>query len=111
MQKDHIANISRRRFLIGTAAAGAGLTLGLYLPACSRKQPSPGEKAAAAAHATAQPTTELDFNAFVRVSPDNKVRVKVDLDHVWVGNGHTLKLLLDHIFYFVNKFFHESLLS
>ena len=85
MQKDHIANISRRRFLIGTAAAGAGLTLGLYLPACSRKQPSPGEKAAAAAHATAQPTTELDFNAFVRVSPDNKVTVIIK--HLEMGQG------------------------
>jgi isoquinoline 1-oxidoreductase beta subunit len=55
--------ISRRDFLIGTAAAGAGLSLGLYLPLVS------GEAQAAEA------TPEV--NAWVVIEPDDTVIIRI----------------------------------
>jgi isoquinoline 1-oxidoreductase beta subunit len=56
-------NVSRRRFLIGTAAAGAGLSLGLYLPVVGNK--------ADAAEATPE------VNAWVVIEPDDSVIIRI----------------------------------
>jgi len=88
MEKEQIINISRRRFLISSAAVGAGLTLGIVLPGCSRKQPpQTGEVSGTVAPAgTAQPASaEMDFNAFVRVSKNNEVTVIIK--HLEMGQG------------------------
>jgi isoquinoline 1-oxidoreductase beta subunit len=63
--------LSRRRFLQGSAVAGAGLVIGVRLPL-------PG-RAAAAAPGTLAP------NAFVRVAPDNSVTVIAK--HIEFGQG------------------------
>ncbi|MCG6897843.1 MAG: molybdopterin-dependent oxidoreductase [Thiocapsa sp.] len=56
-------NISRRNFLIGSAASGAGLSLGLYLPLG-------GHKALAAEHAP-------EVNAWVVIEPDDTVVIRI----------------------------------
>ncbi len=84
MQKDQVINISRRRFLVGTATVGAGLTLGIYLPGCGRKQEAPTEQVSTISP-TLEPAAALEFNAFVRVSPDNKVTVIIK--HLEMGQG------------------------
>ena len=58
--------ISRREFLIGTAAAGAGLSLGLYLPV--------GISEALAAETTA---TTPEVNAWVVIEPDDTVVIRI----------------------------------
>ena len=55
--------ISRRDFLIGTAAAGAGLSLGLYLPF--------GPRTASAADRTPE------VNAWVVIEPDDTVTIRI----------------------------------
>ena len=64
----------RRRFLITSLSAGAGLTLGVYLPASSRagQQPEAGP-----GKAGGDVVAESRFvpNAFVRITPDNRVIV------------------------------------
>jgi isoquinoline 1-oxidoreductase subunit beta len=59
---DQPIDISRRRFLIGSAAAGAGLSLGLYLP-----------MAGAASESTANP----EVNAWVMIQPDEQVIIRI----------------------------------
>lgn len=71
-----IVNLSRRRFLKTTAAAGAGLTLGVYVPELLAKAP---ESALAAEQGTFAP------NAFVRVGSDNTVTVIAK--HLEMGQG------------------------
>jgi isoquinoline 1-oxidoreductase beta subunit len=56
-------DISRRRFLIGTATAGAGLSLGLYLPLA-------GSEAQAAG-------TTPEVNAWVVIEPDDTVLIRI----------------------------------
>jgi isoquinoline 1-oxidoreductase beta subunit len=70
--------IDRRRFLVMSVAAGAGLTLGMMLPDVSRAEGSrvPGKAATQAPFAP---------NAFVRISPDN--RVTVIAKHLEMGQG------------------------
>lgn len=74
----------RRRFLVTTMTAGAGLTLGMYLPGCSREEQAPAAgpgKAGAGVVAT----TVFEPNAFVRIKPDNRVTVIVK--HLEMGQG------------------------
>jgi isoquinoline 1-oxidoreductase subunit beta len=68
-----IINVSRRDFI----KAGAGLTLGVALPAWS--QGGPGKAAAAKSAAVFEP------NAFIRIAPDNSVTVLVK--HTEMGQG------------------------
>jgi isoquinoline 1-oxidoreductase beta subunit len=62
MATQHV-NISRRRFLVGTAAAGAGFSLGLRLPL--------GINAAQAAESA------LEVNAWVVIQPDDTVIIRI----------------------------------
>jgi len=55
--------ISRRNFLIGTAAAGAGLSLGLYLPTGSAGAPAPKQAP--------------EVNAWVVIEPDDTVIIRI----------------------------------
>ena len=59
---DQPIDISRRRFLIGSAAAGAGLSLGLYLPM---------------AGATSESTANPEVNAWVMIQPDEQVIIRI----------------------------------
>jgi isoquinoline 1-oxidoreductase subunit beta len=80
--------INRRRFLVVSLAAGAGLTLGMMLPATGRgeaaRESSPGAGPGKAGGAVA---TEAPFdpNAFVRISPDGQVTVISK--HLEMGQG------------------------
>lgn len=75
-----IANESRRRFLKSSAAMGAGLTLGVYLPSVfSLEQSGPGKTAATMVEGGFEP------NAFVRIGPDNSVTVIIK--HLEMGQG------------------------
>lgn len=56
-------SLTRREFLIGTAAAGAGFSLGLYLPLAS------GPAAAA--------DTPPEVNAWVVIQPDDRVIIRI----------------------------------
>jgi isoquinoline 1-oxidoreductase beta subunit len=62
MTSQHV-DISRRRFLIGTATAGAGLSLGLYLPLTGTEAQAAG----------APP----EVNAWVVIEPDETVIVRI----------------------------------
>jgi len=55
---------SRRNFLKTTALAGGGLTIGFVLPAASR---------------LAQAATEFKPNAYLRITPDNRITVMCGL--------------------------------
>jgi isoquinoline 1-oxidoreductase subunit beta len=70
--------VSRRDFVRVTAAAGAGLTLALYLPGCA-----PDEKASKAASVPAGPAFEP--NAFLRIGQDGSVTVVSK--HLEMGQG------------------------
>ena len=78
-------NISRRRFLAGTATVGAGLTLGIYLPDCGRKQETTVEQISTAEPEISTPSTETEFNAFVRINTDNIVTIVIK--HLEMGQG------------------------
>jgi len=85
MQSESVINVSRRRFLINSAAVGAGLTLGVYLPGCGRKSETTTEAAKTVMPTAVESTTAQEFNAFVRVSPDNTVTVIIK--HLEMGQG------------------------
>ena len=76
--------ISRRQFLLGSVSVGAGLTLAVYLPACSREQDQP-EAGPGKAGGESIAGTSFDANAFVRIGSDN--RVTVIIKHLEMGQG------------------------
>ena len=82
MDNDTMPRLSRRHFLISSAGLGAGLTLGLYLPGCSRK-----EEQQVGPQAGGEFVTEAAFepNAFVWVGSDN--RVIIISKHLEMGQG------------------------
>ena len=67
MMKKQRVNISRREFLIGSAAVGAGFSLGLYLP--------PGGGMAMAAEQTSSASPEV--NAWVVIHDDDTVIIRI----------------------------------
>ena len=67
-----IENPARRTFLIASAALGAGLTLGFYLPA-------------RAAKVAVSDAAAFAPNAFLRIAPDNTITVLVK--HLEMGQG------------------------
>jgi isoquinoline 1-oxidoreductase beta subunit len=71
--------MSRRVFLKSTAAAGAGLTLGLYFGEAVAQMSGPGKTVGTAAAGMFEP------NAFLRVGRDNTVTVVVK--HLEMGQG------------------------
>jgi isoquinoline 1-oxidoreductase beta subunit len=83
-EKDNIT-FSRRQFFIRTMGTGAGLTLGLYLTACSREQESQPEAGPGKAGGETVAAARLEPNAFVRIGPDN--RVTVIAKHLEMGQG------------------------
>jgi len=76
--------MSRRQFLLGSVSVGAGLTLAVYLPACSREQEQP-EAGPGKAGGESIAGTSFDANAFVRIGSDN--RVTVIIKHLEMGQG------------------------
>jgi len=82
MRIDHIENLSRRAFLKAGLTAGAGLTLGIYLPALAAQQHPAGPGIAGGAE---RAPTVFEPNAFVRVGTDDGVTVIVK--HLEMGQG------------------------
>ncbi len=75
---------SRRQFLIKSVSIGAGLTLAVHLPACSREDERPE---AGPGKAGGESVSESSFapNAFVRIGSDNRVTVLIK--HLEMGQG------------------------
>ena len=73
------ADIDRRVFLKATAAAGAGLTLGIWAGAAVAQTSGPGKTVGSAADGTFEP------NAFLTIGRDNTVTVVVK--HLEMGQG------------------------
>ncbi len=73
------ASIDRRVFLKATAAAGAGLTLGIWTGAAAAQASGPGKTVGSAATSTFEP------NAFLTIGRDNVVTVVVK--HLEMGQG------------------------
>jgi isoquinoline 1-oxidoreductase beta subunit len=65
--------VNRRVFLKATAAAGAGLTLGIWMEPAAAQAPAPGKPAA------------IEPSAFLTIGPDNTVTVVVK--HLEMGQG------------------------
>src|SRR3982751_5986991 len=79
MRPNRAAAVSRRVFLKSTAAAGAGLTLGIYVGDAFAQASGPGRTVGTAAAGGFEP------NAFLRVGKDNTVTVIVK--HLEMGQG------------------------
>src|SRR6185503_16897859 len=73
------AAMSRRMFLKSTAAAGAGLSLGIYFGDAVAQMSGPGRTAGETVAGTFEP------NAFLRIGKDNTVTVVVK--HLEMGQG------------------------
>src|SRR5258705_9943074 len=73
------AAMSRRMFLKSTAAAGAGLSLGIYFGDALAQMSGPGKTVGGVATGTFEP------NAFLRIGKDNTVTVVVK--HLEMGQG------------------------
>ncbi|UCC57501.1 MAG: xanthine dehydrogenase family protein molybdopterin-binding subunit, partial [Gammaproteobacteria bacterium] len=68
-----------------TAGAGAGLTLGIYLPGCSREEPVESQAGPGKAGGEVVAPASFEPNAFVRIGSDNRVTVIVK--HLEMGQG------------------------
>ena len=82
MRTDAIVNLSRRAFLKAGLTAGAGLTLGLHLPASLAEEYRAGPGIAGGAERAA---AAFEPNAFVRIGTDDTVTVIVK--HLEMGQG------------------------
>lgn len=74
----------RRQFLVTSLSTGAGLTLGLYLSGCSREDALP-EAGPGRAGGEVVADYRFEPNAFVRITPHN--RVIVIAKHLEMGQG------------------------
>ena len=78
------AALSRRHFMHATVAAGAGLSLGFYLP------PAAADKLATdGPHGSA-----TDINAWIRITPDNQVVCEVARAEMGQGTSTSLPMML-----------------
>jgi isoquinoline 1-oxidoreductase beta subunit len=84
MSQQGLVRISRREFLVRGASIGAGLTLAVYLPACSREQEQP-EAGPGKAGGESLAESSFEPNAFVRIASDD--RVTVIIKHLEMGQG------------------------
>lgn len=90
MNRTQTPDLGRRRFLVVSAGAGAGLTLGVLLPARGRAETPQSKVVAGPGKAGGAAVADSDFtpNAFVRIGSDN--RVTVIIKHLEMGQGtHT----------------------
>ena len=78
-------NRDRRQFLIKSLGTGAGLTLGLQLSACNREADTAAPAGPGMAGGKTLAATRFEPNAFVRITPDNRVTVIVK--HLEMGQG------------------------
>jgi isoquinoline 1-oxidoreductase beta subunit len=85
MKQEGKTSLSRRQFLVMTAGAGAGLTLGMVLPGCSREEPVQSQAGPGKAGGELIAPTRFEPNAFVRIGSDN--RVTVIIKHLEMGQG------------------------
>jgi isoquinoline 1-oxidoreductase beta subunit len=85
MEQEGKSSLSRRQFLVMTAGAGAGLTLGMVLPVCSREEPVQSQAGPGKAGGEVMAATRFEPNAFVRIGTDN--RVTVIIKHLEMGQG------------------------
>ena len=75
----------RRQFLVTSLSAGAGLTLGVYLAGCTREEEALPEAGPGKAGGEVVADYRFEPNAFVRITPDN--RVIVIAKHLEMGQG------------------------
>ncbi|MCP4409629.1 MAG: xanthine dehydrogenase family protein molybdopterin-binding subunit [Gammaproteobacteria bacterium] len=85
MKQENKVSLSRRQFLVMTASAGAGLTLGMLLPGCSREEPAQSQAGPGKAGGEMMAATNFEPNAFVRIGADD--RVTVTIKHLEMGQG------------------------
>ena len=85
MKQKNKVILSRRQFLLITAGAGAGLTLGMVLPGCSRDETAQSQAGPGKAGGEVIAPTRFEPNAFVRVGSDN--RVTIIIKHLEMGQG------------------------
>lgn len=88
MHNKETVMISRRLFLVKSMVAGAGLTLGMALPGCSREetaQESLPEAGPGKAGGAVVAESHFAPNAFVRIGADD--RVTVIIKHLEMGQG------------------------
>lgn len=83
-QKSKIS-LSRRQFLVITAGASAGLTLGMMLPGCSQEESTQSQAGPGKAGGEVIAPMHFEPNAFVRIGLDN--RVTIIIKHVEMGQG------------------------
>ncbi|MGE8319715.1 MAG: molybdopterin cofactor-binding domain-containing protein [Comamonas sp.] len=88
MSPSLLAQPERRAFLKTSATIGAGLAIGLHLPALQAK----GQKKAQAAQAAAG--GEFEPNAWVRIFPDNSIRLVVHKHDSGTGVHTALGMML-----------------
>jgi isoquinoline 1-oxidoreductase subunit beta len=88
---------SRRRFVVGSAAAGGGLLIGFALPACARpvRNDTPPEAAVGAATTeSAEKAPNLAPNAFIRIARDGTVSFIVHKVEMGQGTFTSIPMLL-----------------
>jgi isoquinoline 1-oxidoreductase beta subunit len=89
MQDKESVMISRRLFLVKSMATGAGLTLGMILPGCSREEDLPAIPPVSSGPGKTDGAvitdTRFEPNAFIRIGADD--RVTVIIKHLEMGQG------------------------
>lgn len=92
-----MAHLSRRHFVVATAAAGGGLLVGVVLPGCDRggRNEKPAEAAVGAATSqTSDQAPDLSPNAFIRIARDGTVTFIVHKVEMGQGTFTSIPMLL-----------------